>query len=255
MSRGDRHSYRNAYFEFEKLKKFAENFPDIDQLQNEAVERGTCYVLIVPEDKTLYNIYSADYFQNLMNHNFETLNTEWIKYFTNPKALETFGFNVLISIRYIDVRPERLDKVVHTETRQVEAGYENELDSKGNPKTDTLGNQIRRMVYKNVSCEVTELRQTKYARMEGVIQYHNNTTNELLRTETIFAEHTFQHSSYQYNGDLSALSAESDNLVHNQTSFAICPTDYEIIMTVSDKLKFIIWDILNTNNSIFESQD
>ena len=77
--------------------------------------------------------------------------------------------------------PEEVKENNYSETKEIEDGFDYELDANGNVKKDTAGNDIKIIKYKTIRCNVKELHQFKTARISGTIDYLDNYNNKLLK--------------------------------------------------------------------------
>jgi len=245
MGNENKESYREAYYEFRKVKEYWGDYQNIDQLLNESHYLGMSRVLVTIENKTHLKL-SEEFKKDLLAINHAALNSEWVEY--HIRHLDdniNYDFLVYISLKIIDVSPELVKEKDYIEKKKVEDGFDYALDQNGNVMRDTAGNDIKIKKYKNLQCTVIETVQQKSVNIAGDVEIIETNPEKLIKKDAIGAETYFEHLSARAIGDLGALTSDTRKLVElDPVPF---PDDVLLIMQCSETLKLAIRDILRRN--------
>lgn len=245
MRNRDKQSFRQAYNELTKVKEYDPSYPQLDQLMKSAKEKGMTDVYVTIENNTKYKL-SYDFRKTILNFGSDRLNDHWRNYFIQPYEAESYyDYTILVNLKIIDISPEAVKESRRVETRKVKDGWEYELDEDGNVKKDSLGNDIKKPKIKEISCEVIETLQKKSAHIEGVVEYHNNATGQVIKSEPVAADSHFEYISAVANGNREALSAKTrEQLGNTPISF---PSDEEMIHRTAEALRNAIYEVLKNH--------
>ena len=240
MKKGDKESYRQAYYEFLKAKEYAGNISNINQLIEEAQWKGISRVFVSFENKTPINL--PDQFnKDLMAFGETDFNTEWIEFHTtNPSTNTYYDYSTIINLKRIEVSPEQVEQKDRMETKEIEDGWEYVLDDNGNVVKDSEGNDIKIPKKRTVSCTLIESHQFKAAKLEGEIELIQTEPRKVIKQVPIGAESIFEHISARAIGDVNALSDESKKLLKNTA--VQFPRDLDLIVDGVETLKKSIRD-------------
>lgn len=240
MGKGDKESYRQAYYEFRKAKEYAGNISNINQLIEEAHWKGISRVLVSFENKTQINL--PDQFKkDLMNFGVTDFNSEWIEFHaTTPSTNTYYDYFTIINLKKIEVSPEQVQQKDRMESKEIEDGWEYVLDDNGNVVKDSEGNDVKIPKKRTIVCTLIETHQYKAAKLEGDIELVQNEPRKVIRQVPIGAESIFEHISARAVGDVNALSDESKELLKN-TSVPF-PRDLDLIIDGAETFKKSIRD-------------
>ena len=247
MAYNDKESYRQAYYEFVKVKEYWGDFENIDNLIAESRHLGLSRALVSVENMTHLNL-SEEFKAELLAINPQDMGTEWVEYYTSDldKDIE-YDYQIKINLKVIAVSPDGVKESDRMVKKKVEDGFEYVLDANGNVMKDTAGNDIKLKKYKELSCTVIETAQNKSAHIEGDVEIYSMNPLKLLRRDPIGADSYFEHFSARAVGDQKALSAEDLQKVRSEP--LPFPTDVEMIMRTSETLKLAIRGIMQRNRS------
>lgn len=235
MQNGDKESYRQAYYEFNKAKEYAGNIHNINQLIEEAHWKGISRVFVSFDNKTQLNL-PTKFVSDLMAFGVTDFNTEWIEFHTtNPSTNTYYDYLTKINLKRIEVSPEKVEQKDRMETKEIEDGWEYLLDDNGNVVKDSEGNDIKIPKKRTVSCTLIESIQFKAAKLEGDIELVQVDPQKVVKQVPIGAESVFEHISARAIGDVNALSDESKELLKN-TAVAF-PQDIDLIVDGAETLK------------------
>ena len=240
MEKGDKESYRQAYYEFKKAKKYAGNINNINQLIEEAHWKGISRVYVSLENKTQLKL--PDQFKNdLLSFGVTDFNSEWIEFHTaNPNNNTYFNYFTVVNLKKIEVSPEQTQQKDSMESKEIEDGWEYILDDNGNVVKDSEGNDMKVPKKTTISCTLIETHQYKAAKLEGEIELVQNEPRKVIKQIPIGAESVFEHISARAIGEVNALSDESKELLKNTA--VPFPHDLDLIIDGAETLKRSIRD-------------
>jgi hypothetical protein len=240
MKKGDKESYRQAYYEFQKAKEYAGNINNINQLIEEAHWKGISRVFVSLENKTQLKLPNQ-FKKDLMAFGVTDFNSEWVEFHTtNPSDNTYYDYFTVVNLKKIEVSPEQAQQKDSMESKEIEDGWEYILDDKGNVVKDSEGNDIKVPKTSTISCTLIETHQYKAAKLEGEIELVQNEPRKVIKQVPIGAESVFEHISARAIGDVNALSDESKELLKNTS--VPHPHDLDLIIDGAETLKKSIRD-------------
>lgn len=249
LDKGDKYSARTAYDELQKVKSYFPNYKDVDDLIKIAYNKGTTYVLFKIENNS-QSILPIAFEDELCRTSLADLNQKWTIYDSQPIEKFFYDYYIIVNIKLIDISPENLNQNHYTETKQVSDGWKYKLDNKGNVMKDTSGNDIKIPKYKTISCNIAEVQQSKAIVIAGTLDFINNNTRQIIKTDPIRAEWFFKNAFTTASGDLNALSPQtSAKLQSSQMPF---PPNADMIMQAGNVLKNMTKDIIRRNNNLIQ---
>lgn len=249
LDKGDKYSARTAYDELQKVKSYFPNYKDVDDLIKIAYNKGTTYVLFKIENNS-QSILPIAFEDELSRTSLTDLNQKWTIYDSHPIEKFFYDYYIIVNIKLIDISPENLNQNHFTESKQVSDGWKYKLDNKGNVMKDSLGNDIKIPKYKTISCNITEVQQSKAIVIAGTLDFFNNNTRQIIKTDPIRAEWFFKNAFTTASGDLNALSPQtSSKLQSSQMPF---PPNADMIMQAGNVLKNMTKDIIRRNNNLIK---
>lgn len=247
LDRNNQADARQAYYELQKVKSLSDNYQNVDRELARAKQMGTSYVLFKMKNATptpLPPTFESD----LTKISLTELNTTWVTYHTSQTGDINYAYIILVNMKNINVSPEGLKESTTTETKTIPDGFDYVLDSKGNVKKDSMGNDIKIPRTKTLSCNVTELYQTKKAIISGTLDYINNSNGQLLKTIPIASENFFEYRSYNAQGDLNALKPETkDKLQYKPMPF---PPSFDMLLQAGGVLKNMVKQLIYDNKNV-----
>lgn len=237
----NRFDSRKAHSRFLEVKTYEKNYKDVDDKLAEAKFLGTTNVYFKIVDNSQV-VAPARLIQEIQRINMDALNDVWKTYDTRVDTNKIYHYSIFLNLKLIDVSPEEVKENNYSETKEVEDGFDYLLDANGNVQKDTLGNDIKVIRHKTIRCSVKEIHQFKTARISGTIDYLDNYTNKVLKSEPITSDTKFEHHYAIAHGNLNALkSATRTKLGGDPLPF---PADESLILQAGDVLKQITKDIV-----------
>ncbi|MEI6123832.1 MAG: hypothetical protein WCQ95_09390 [Bacteroidota bacterium] len=245
LAKNEKFAARQAYDEFVKIKSYYSNYKDVDDLINQAMALGTTHVLFIMQNNS-YSILPADFEQYFMKISLYDLNSKWVLYDTKEQDGLTYDYAIILNIKVIDVSPERLKEKTWIESKEVQDGWTYQYDNNGNVMKDTAGNDIKVPKYVRIACNVNEISQNKEAVLSGKVDFYNNITKQLLQSEPVNANSVFTNFYYMANGNLQALTPETQKRLGNGP--LPFPNDFDMIMMANDYLQKAVKDVIRYRN-------
>lgn len=242
----NRFEVRKAYSRFQEVKRYNSNYKDVDQKLREAKELGTTNIFFTIEDNAEI-VAPAAMMNQLQSININDLDRNWSNYDTYVDSTKDYHYSIILSMELIEVSPEGLKETVTVEKREVEDGFDYVLDANGNVKKDSLGNDIKVIKYKVISCQVKRFHQTKRARISGNINYYDNEKSKKLKSEPIVADAIFEHFYTLAFGNLNALTPKTRKEIDIKP--LPFPRNENMVVQAGETLKKITKDVIVKNKN------
>lgn len=241
MNDNNKFANRQAYDELLKAKDYNDVYKDLYDLLDLAYNNGLSHVILIAVNSTIFKLPN-DFMINIINFPVNDLSSNWIKYYTTDKRNGNYDLYVNITLTNISVSPNNRSSREYSETKKIQDGWEYQLDKNGNKVTDSLGNPIKIMKYKTISCKVYETRQFKQAHIDGSINYVDGQSRQIILSVPIGADHNFENYYSTAQGDLDALSNETKSKLNSKpVSF---PNDIDMIYNANSTIKDVIYNVL-----------
>lgn len=250
LNRGGRENARLAYSQFVQVTKIYSNYRNVNQLMNEAHLAGTTHILFRINNQS--NVHLPKEIENdIHNLSLTDLNSFWMNYDTYPDSLVRYNYYVELNIKKIHVSPEVIEKKFYSKVRKIQDGMKYVLDSKGNVKRDSSGNDIKvpRMIY--VTANLKETIQHEEAFIGGSLDYVNLSDNQLVKTEPLSASSVFEHRSAAVRGDKRALSEKNRRLIRSRP--VPFPSNEAMLSDAARNLKKETKNVIFNNRNLFRN--
>lgn len=249
LARGDKMSARQAFDNFNSVKRYFSAYRDVDQKINEAKYIGTNFILFRYVNES--GILIPQNFDNeLKRISLQELNRQWIEYHTQEVKDLDYDYMISLKLKMIDVSPEQVKETVYEEKKEVQDGWIYALDPNGNVAKDSLGNDIKHPKMVTLRAEIIETRLFKQAIVSGILEFRNVKTGQVIKTDPVTAESTFEHFTARVNGDMKAVSAETKKKLNSRP--APFPSDPEMIFRTNETLKNMTKEIIRRNKNLVE---
>lgn len=231
--KGDKESARRAHTHFLNTKRYFNDYKSSRSLAKTALYHGKTRVLVTVKNKS-NAIMPAAFEREVLDIHVRDLNTKWTEYYVR-KTIHPIDVKAVLRIEEMDISPER--EVVNNfeNSKRVKDGWEYVLDSKGNVKKDTLGNDIKRDVFRTVHARITEIHRTKEAFVRGKVVYFDNYTGERFKSQAVNVTAVFDDFACQFSGDKRALQDKYRKRLKKYP--APFPSDFQITMDAAENLK------------------
>lgn len=248
LKKGGRFNARDAYAEFMRVKSYYPNYQDVDVQLATAREAGTTKVMFKMK-KEIPASLPPTFEAELMKISLQDLNQNWIRYYTTDIKGTEYDYTVYVNLKVIDVSPEQSKEKYYSESKQVQDGWEYQLDPKGNVMKDSLGNDIKKPKYKTITCNVVETHLSKQARVAGSLDYWDNHSSQLFKTDNIAADSFFQDGIVVVlGGDVNALTPETRKKIGRKPM--PFPNPLDMLLQAGANLKGMVKNLLYENRCI-----
>jgi hypothetical protein len=250
LDKGDKMSARQAYYEFDRAASIFPGYENVDQKLAQAHLSGLNHALFMVENSS--GMVLPQYFDTeLKKVTLRDLNTRWLNFDTQENSNIDYDYFLVLNITDIAYSPERIERRIFNETKEIQDGLRYELDNNGNVKKDSLGNDIRVPNLVNVTAEVTEATQIKSAIVGGSLDIYELMSDQLVRTDNISVEALFRHKYGTFSGNKDALSEESAKIIGGrERSF---PSNENMLMDAAELLKDRSKAIVSRNRRLLEN--
>ena len=244
LERNDKQSARDAYYELKRVKQYYNDYKDVDNLINKALNKGTSYAYLRVDNKSRFKL-SQRFVDYLLNIGTARLNQQWVLYDTRKLPNKNYDYIVSIRINKIEVSPQGLKEKHYEQTKEITDGWEYVLDSHGNVMKDSLGNDIKKPKHKIIRCKVIEVHQHKVATIFASVDYIDIRSKQILLSKQATADNVFDYVSATALGDVRALKPETKKIVGRLP--APFPRDIDMINEAEKVLKKTIEQLLYDN--------
>ena len=248
MNSGLKDSYRQAYFEFIRAKEYVGDYEGIDNKIIEAKYQGMSRVFVSLQNTTMI-VFPKEFEEDLLTVDLQALNNEWVEYhITNLDKNVNYDYFINVNVRNIAVSPDNTEERDSVAKRDVEDGFEYQLDKKGNVMKDTLDNDIKVRKYKTLQCALITTLQTKTCQINGDIEIIQMNPKNVLKKDPVGAQSTFEHMSARAIGDIGALN--TTQLERTKAEAMPFPSDIEMVLRCSEALKQAIRGSIQSNRRL-----
>lgn len=214
LNSGSKEDARKAYSQFVQVKKYYNNYRSVDSLIEVSQAMGMNYVLIRSQNKTTFAL-PAMFADEMLRINTADLNTDWVRFDTRESENMKYDFIINLTIRQMNLSPERVMQNNFSETKIINDGFDYELDKEGNHKKDSLGNEIKIERTKKVTCNVFETIQTRNAEVLGYVEFLNLNSKQVLKSIDVASGYVFENHFATVTGNFEAISENTNMLMTN----------------------------------------
>lgn len=237
---------RAAYDKLAELQRVNSNYPNLRDQLNEARFKGTDFVKVSLNNRSGQMIPHRLQ-RELLDFNTYGLDDFWTEYHADAENGIDYNFGIVMNFMDISISPERISEKEYVRRKKIKDGWEYVLDQNGNVKKDSLGNDIKVDVYKNISARVMYTTQTKSVLVGGDVLYKDLERNRLLNRHPLASEFVFENEFAKFRGDERALTEEDLKFIKND--FIPFPPYEQMIFDAGEDIKARLKEILK-NNSI-----
>lgn len=230
---GDKALAREAYHEFNLIGRYFLDYKDAAILADEAMFLGTNRILIRYGD--ISSSFNTSRFYDELSISPGELNSRWTEYYLDPPTEVAMDYEARITLLDADISRENQDTRYFTDRKSIEDGFEYELDSKGNVKKDTLGNDIRNPKFIDIEARIIEVYRHKEAVVEIGIEVIDLHRDILIDRDKISHNVIFEDYSCDITGDRRALSNNARNK-YREYPLAF-PSDSDLLITAASEVR------------------
>ncbi len=249
LAQGGRDNARRAFVEFERAHGIYPGYEDVLRYLELAEMQGRTHALFAIENNS--GMVIPEFFDAEMRKvALARLNTRWIHFDTWENQNIDYDYFLVLNITEIAFSPETINNNSYSVSQEIQDGMRYELDTNGNVKKDSLGNDIRVPNMVTVSAEITESVQRKAALVAGSLDFYDTHTDQLIRTDNLSVEALFEHKYGRYSGDQRALTPEVQGIVSGER--APFPSNEAMMMDATELLKDRSEAIIRANRRVLE---
>ena len=234
ISNDNKYDYRNAYDFLLIIESINPNYQETRSLINLCLLKGSDKILlnIINDSKS---IIQKEFENDLLNINSYDLNSRWESFYTKNNPFEgNYDYYIDLSFKSFIISPERIVEKEGVREKNIVDGWKYQLDSDGNVKKDSLGNDIKVDKIVTISAKTIEFFQSKSARVLAEVRYSNSQKN-IIDKFPLESEFWFRNTYLEFLGDIRALTKKDKKLSKN--IFIPFPSDEILIYNNSENIK------------------
>jgi hypothetical protein len=235
--KGNKEAARQAYADFEKIKRYYKSYKDEAKLMKRAKELGIVHILFKMENASRA-ILPSDFEREIKRISVRDLNTDWREIHLNSDASLKYDYTIVMKLTEIEITADLIKEREYVDDKTIEEGWEYVLDSKGNVVKDSSGNDVKVPKKVLIKARIFETFQSKTARVGGRLEYVDNIGREVIYTEPIGVEAIFENYAATFDGDKRALTEESKKKIGNRPR--PFPSSESLVLQAADLLKPVI---------------
>jgi hypothetical protein len=238
----DKMSCRRAYDDLMYLESINSNYKDVNNLLNEAKNKGTDYVNVATKNAT--NVVIPNRLQSdLLDFSTFGLNDKWTEYHSNKQKGIAYDYGIVIHFRDIVISPERVNEKEFDKEKVIKDGVKKLLDSRGREVKDSLGKVIYVDNMKTIRVSIYEFSQIKSVQVTAKVDYTNLKNNQLLDTFPLSSNFVFQNVYARSRGDRRA--CEESYFPTFDRREVPFPTNEQMVYDCGEDLKAKLKAIIN----------
>ncbi|MEP0266514.1 hypothetical protein [Dokdonia sp.] len=237
--------FRKIHADLEYLGEITPNHKNVPLLRQEAHIRGTDYIEVALYNDT--NIIIPRRLQDdLLDFSTYGLNNFWRVYHSTPQPDVTYDYVMDVSLREINISPERIKEREVQKEKKIKDGTEYLKDEDGNFVKDEDGKKIKVDKYITVYCDYYEFLQSKAVNIVGQVRYNAIATGQVIESFPLVSEYIFEHYYATYDGDKRAL--DSKLLKYTRNRAVPFPSNEQMVYDVGEDLKSRLKSIIVNSN-------
>ncbi|MGB5981903.1 MAG: hypothetical protein WBG46_07130 [Nonlabens sp.] len=233
---------RQIYEDLLYLNEINPNFKDVRELTQEALEKGTDFILVKLTNDT-QQVIPERLEEELLNFSTFGLNNDWTVYHVKPQPQISYDYDLDIIFRNITISPDLVVLKELQKESQIKDGFVYELDARGNVKKDSLGNDIKEDKFKTVSARVIQNTQNKEAVIDANVLLQDQRSGQLVDRFPLTSGYVFSYIYGRVEGDRRAL--EDEYLETLNPEAVPFPTDEQLIYNAGEDLKLQLKQIIS----------
>lgn len=244
MVTNDKMNYRRVYDDLAYLEKINPNYKDAAKIMNEALLRGTDYVIVFTQNATNM-IIPAQLQNDLLNFKSYKLNDKWTAYHSTKQKDITYDYQMLINFRSILISPEQIKEKEFVKEREVVDGQKKQLDPDGKVVVDRQGKPVMIDNLVKATVKIYEVRQFKSCQITAQVDYLDNKTKQPFGSFPIASEFIFENIYSSYKGDRRA--ADDSYCTYFDKKVVPFPTSEQMVYDTGEDLKAKINAVITQN--------
>ncbi|NBL65985.1 hypothetical protein GV828_12325 [Flavobacterium sp. NST-5] len=240
----DKMVIRRAFDDLSYLNQINPNYKDVQNLMNQALEKGTDYVEVLLKNETNMMI-PRDLQNDLLDFSTLGLNDQWTVYHSTKQRNRQYDYGVVVNFRQINISPEQIREKQFVKEKQIKDGVKNLLDQNGNIVKDSLGNAIKVDNMKTVKIDIYEFTQFKAVQVAAKVDYVDYVNNQLMSSFPLTSEFIFENIYSNYKGDKRA--ADESYFQYFNNRVVPFPSNEQMVFDTGEDLKLKLKQIIGRN--------
>jgi len=241
----NKNDFRLAYDDLAYINNHNPDYKNVDDLMQEAYQKGTDYVIVSIKNDT-QQIIPERLEEDLLNFDTYGLDNFWTVYHGNKSDAIDYDFAMQLMLRQIIISPEQVRETEFIREKEIKDGWEYQLDNEGNVEKDSLGNDIKVDKFINIRARFLESHQIKSTQILADVVYTDLITNQDLDRFTIDSGFVFENVFGTFRGDKRALLDEDRRIIRNR--MIPFPPNEQMVYDTGEDLKFKLKKIINSYN-------
>jgi hypothetical protein len=249
MAQNNRDAYRAAFYQITKARGYAGGaYLDADNLLQECRIKGISRAIVTIQNATIIKL-PDNWVRDVLTFNTDGLNSEWVEYnFAQLDKNSQYDYAINVVLQEINISPDNQTDKDYMVKKDVPDGFTYLIDSHGNVRKDTAGNDMKVPKYRNLACSVIETLQQKKANLTGTVEFVALNPAMQLKKEPIGSETIFEWKSARAIGDVGALSPEQVRMT--QVKPAPFPNDFDMIGRTTENIRKAVRDVIYRNKPL-----
>lgn len=237
---------RDAYNDLEYINKINPNYKNTLSLMERAHSLGSNYILLHVKNAS-EKVIPKRLEKDLLNIDSYKLNQFWAVYQNNKLPNLHYDYDLVISFEQIFIGPEQIKEKEIIQVKTIKDGFYYVLDSNGNVKKDSLGNDIKREKKIQVRSKVSKISQFKSVTIQAKATYYVSKTNQVVESFPIASQFVFEHHYASHRGDKRALANTYLRMIRRKR--VPFPSNEELIYETGEDIKRQLSNIIRRKNS------
>ena len=230
----NKYQIRKVFEDLKYIEKINPNYKDTRNLIDEAHAKGIDYVLVSMKNKTK-QIIPKQLEKDVLDFDTYGFHDLWTVYHSTKIDAINYDFGLELTLRNIDISPERIKEKEFEQIREIKDGWRYKLDKNGKEVVDAKGEKVKEDILIKVKCNVYQFSQFKSAEVAGQVTYVDFNTQQVLKSFPVKSGYVFEHVFANYKGDKRALNDDFKELVTlREIQF---PTNEQMVFDAGNDLK------------------
>ncbi|MCF6349637.1 MAG: hypothetical protein L3J23_01230 [Flavobacteriaceae bacterium] len=211
---------RRAFKILEEIQIINPNYrTDLNTQILETKKRGLDYVFIKLHNNItaqLQDSISLNILKNFTNIRTSDFNNKWIEIHDKKVTNIIYNYQATVFLEKITAIPEKVNSQVIAQEKDIQTGWNYELDSNGNKIKDANGNEIKTPKTDKIKATITLYQQIKSTVLDGKIILKNLKTGTVLNTTPLKGEAKLENMYGTYKGNPKAIDQKYKEALQNK---------------------------------------
>jgi major membrane immunogen (membrane-anchored lipoprotein) len=200
---------RKAFAILEEIQVINPNYrTDLNAKILQAKAKGMDYVFVVIHNNVasqLQDSTSLSVLENFANVRTGDFNNKWVEMHNIKKTNTIYNYQADVFLDRITAIPEKTNSQTVEQEKDVQTGWNYQVDADGNRVKDAEGNDIRTPKVEKITATVLLYQQIKSTTLDGKVVFKNLKTGAIVNTTPIDSEAKLENVYGTYQGDPKAI--------------------------------------------------